>query len=539
MTKFKLTDQQQAFDDALLNTTSHLCLRARAGTGKTTTILESVGSYVDANPDHEVIVCAYNKAITDEIKEKLAKRGHGEWKQDPVTGRKIAPAVTASTAHSLGLSTFKWMFKPEINDKKVNNIVDATAGRINNEQTYRRYTQYKSQIITLVRMAKQAGFGFFPDLPIADIGKWYDLADHYDIDGLDDTTEAEFVVTSAQDAYRASLDATDIVDFDDMILFPLIKNIRVKYTKDLVIVDEAQDLNRARQALLRKFLKRGGRMIIVGDDRQAIYAFAGADATALHNLINQLDAEVLPLSVTWRCPKSIVALAQTIVPDIEAAPGAIEGEVLHVAQEQRDPAQEPGEKPARTVSWYETLEQPLVTGDAILCRNTAPLVNLAYKLIRAGTPCKVEGRSIGEGLKTLATRWKIKTTETLRKRLEAYKERERQKALAKGNESKAEEVEDRVTTIIEIIGACAEKGQYDIVHVVNFIDRLFADGATDCVILATYHRSKGREFPRVFLLEHSARCPSRAARQEWEKVQEQNLAYVAYTRAQESLVFVD
>ena len=57
-------------------------------------------------------------------------------------------------------------------------------------------------------------------------------------------------------------------------------------------------------------------------------------------------------------------------------------------------------------------------------------------------------------------------------------------------------------------------------------------------MLATYHRSKGREWPRVFLLEHHLRCPSKAARQPWQLEQEGNLAYVAITRAQEDLIYV-
>ena len=49
--------------------------------------------------------------------------------------------------------------------------------------------------------------------------------------------------------------------------------------------------------------------------------FAGASANALDELIDELQAEVLPLTMTWRCPKAVVRLAQRIVPDIEAADG--------------------------------------------------------------------------------------------------------------------------------------------------------------------------------------------------------------------------
>lgn len=74
---------------------------------------------------------------------------------------------------------------------------------------------------------------------------------------------------------------------------------------------------------------------------------------------------------------------------------------------------------------------------------------------------------------------------------------------------------------------------------VEFIERLFADGMDNVVTLATYHRSKGREWDRVVLWEHASRCPSKAARQEWQLEQERNLAYVAFTRAKKTLVFVN
>jgi ATP-dependent DNA helicase UvrD/PcrA len=534
--KIKPTAQQQALLDAVADPNSgHLALVARAGCGKTSTILMAVDTIRATLPGREVLVCAFNKAIADEVKEKLKQRGHTDWR-----------AVQASTLHGLGFGLLRSTFKPEVDDKKVRKIVDGLTTGMNSDETRHIYEQYGQQVVALVRMAKQAGFGFFPDLPVEDAASWHRLADHFDINGLDDTSEAEAVVAAAQRVYRLSLAQTNVVDFDDMILFPLIKNLRVKFTKDDVFLDEAQDLSRARQALARKFLGPRGRMIVVGDDRQAIYGFSGADAAALENLTKSLGARTLPLSVTWRCPRAVVKLAQTLVPDIEAAPSAPEGEVLRIPAATTVPASDPTDPQAgdghhlQTTQWYEGAKGVQLTKtDAVLCRNTAPLISLAYQLIRAKVPCKVEGRAIGDGLKALAQRWKVRTVDALTKKLDVYAERERQKALAKGNEAKAEEVTDRVGTLVEICKAVTAAGRHDVADVVAFIDDLFADGAENVTVLATYHRSKGREWPRVFLLEHAVRCPSKAARQDWARRQEENLAYVAFTRAQKSLVFVD
>lgn len=508
-TTLTATPQQTTFLAALTQTDSHLCLQARAGCGKTTAILMGVEAYHTAFPQSEQLVCAYNKAIADEVVGKLKARGY-DWQK-----------VQAATLHSLGFGLVRYIFKPTVDDKKVKLLVNAHTERnlATNETDKNRhvYLQYSAQITALVGYAKQAGVGFFDDMPIGDAAVWYRLADHYDVNGFDDTSAMDTVVAAAQQIYRESLDQTSVIDYDDMILFPLVKNLRVKFTKDIIYLDEAQDLSRARQALARKFIKpRTGRMVVVGDDRQAIYGFSGADAAALSNLTSELGAMILPLSVTWRCPKSVVALANRIVPDLEAALEAPEGEVLYL----------------------DSLPEDLKPGDAILCRNTAPLIQIAYRLIRSGRACKVEGRKIGEGLAVLAQRWKVGSTDMLRKRLEDYCEREMQKALAKGDEAKAESVRDRVDTLYEVIVAVNSRQQFEVSDVLRFISDLFADGADNVIVCATYHRSKGREWSRVILWEHSKRCPSKAAKQSWQKEQEMNLAYVAITRSKSVLVFV-
>ncbi|NBT33657.1 MAG: ATP-dependent helicase, partial [Rhodobacteraceae bacterium] len=241
-----------------------------------------------------------------------------------------------------------------------------------------------------------------------------------------------------------------------------------------------------------------------------------ADAEALPNLIRSLNATVLPLSVTWRCPAAVVRAAQQYVPDIMAADGAPEGEVVRNG----------------------SLPEDIGTGDAILCRNTAPLIDLAYRLIRQGLAAKVEGRAIGDGLKALVNRWKVSDTATLLVRLDGYADREIQKAMAKDDEAKAEEVADRVETLRHIVAAVNYGGSHAVSAVIDHIDDLFADDASNAIILATYHRSKGREWNRVYLFEHATRCPSKAAKQQWQKDQEANLAYVAITRAKQVLTFM-
>ena len=498
----KRTLQQQNFIDAVLASGGgkNFCLRARAGTGKSSTILELVDDYAKQFPAHEVTLCAFGNAAAKELKDKLERRGHSDWRK-----------INASTIHSLGFGLLKYPFKSEIDGNKVRTICD--------QQNDPLYAEFGAVICRLVSYAKLEGFGFFGDAQIGDTSAWYRIAEHYDISSFEEDAPLDRVIVGAQHIYGLSLAQTNVVDFDDMILFPLVKNLRVRFQKDLLIVDEAQDTGRARQALVRKFVKPSGTLIVVGDDRQSIFGFAGAQADALDQLVTGLDCQVLPLTVSWRCPKAVIREAQRIVPDIEYAQDAAEGEVLQLTEL-------PELKPT----------------DAILCRNTAPLVERAYGLLRAGVACKVEGREIGTGLLRLVNRWKrVTTIAAFLDKLEDYRERETQKALAKNNEAKAAEVADRVETLKHLCSVCIDRRQSSLEDLRSFIDSIFADDVTKSgvVTLCTYHRSKGREWPRVFLLDHSRRCPSPWAKQPWQRHQEENLAYVALTRAQETLAYVN
>ena len=93
-------------------------------------------------------------------------------------------------------------------------------------------TRSSAPIGDIVHLAKLEGFGFFDDVQIGDTHAWYEMAEHYGINGFDDTSDMDKVVEAAQHIYRQSLDQTDVVDFDDMVLFPLIKNLRVTVTAE-------------------------------------------------------------------------------------------------------------------------------------------------------------------------------------------------------------------------------------------------------------------------------------------------------------------
>lgn len=194
----------------------------------------------------------------------------------------------------------------------------------------------------------------------------------------------------------------------------------------------------------------------------------------------------------------------------------------------------------KLVPWF--VAESVTANDVALCRNTKPLVETAYNFFRLGIACRVEGRDIGEGLIQLATKWKrITTLSTLLDKLDEYQTTETAKWSAKENTFKIQVLEDKCETLRVIIDHLIIEGLTNVQDLVTHIKAMFGDtpeGEKPKVFtLSTIHKSKGREWERVYIL-HRELLPSRYATQPWQLEQENNLEYVAITRAKSELIYV-
>ena len=481
---FKPSPQQTNFFNWITTGTGSCVLEAVAGSGKTTTLIEAL-KLMNGN----IFFGAYNKNIVTELKEKAPN----------------LPNLTISTIHAAGLNGWKKIApKCIIDSNKCRNIY-------RNLFSTPEFWKLEAPVINLVSYAKQAAIG-------VDGHKdqdWYDLIYHFNLDCLE---QDELVVETAKIILEESVKTdTKIIDFDDMIYSPLIHNVKMtEYS--YVCIDECQDISKSRLKLSLLMLKRGGRLIAVGDPKQAIYGFSGADSESVNNIIKAVDAIEMPLTVSYRCPKAVVAEAQKYVSHIQAHESAIEGKV------------EP---------FNGDLFTCVKQGDAILSRFNKPLVDLVYKFIAKGIGAKIEGREIGSSMKTLVRRYKSKTFSVLNDRLDSYKDRESAKYRIKEKESMAVAIEDKVACIKIIIDRVQKinpKCSDPVEAVVKEIESIFDDSiGNKCVILTSIHKAKGREWQNVYWLQTGE---SKWARQQWEKTQEMHLKYVAITRAKENLFLV-
>jgi hypothetical protein len=340
---------------------------------------------------------------------------------------------------------------------------------------------------------------------------WEAIADRFDIDW------SPIVYQTAREALKHlnELALKGSITFTHMLTLPVFFNFPVSQFPK-IIVDEAQDLNILQHLMLKKALRHNGRIFVTGDDRQAIMAFSGALSNSFNELVSAFGCKVLPLTVSWRCPKAVIRLAQEYVPDIEAAPTAIEGNV--------------------------TESHPIDVSDLpriILCRNNAPLMRLAMKLFVAGYSAECAGRDIGAGLKSTINRVAssknsdhMKSDEFISKLIN-WGEREIER-----RPTRKHSVQDKVSALTALAEQLPTVGSMR-----KHIEQMYVDPEDGQrrpaqFQLSTIHKAKGREWDKVGFLD-SHLLPAKWARQDWEIEQENNLAYVGVTRAKQELIFLD
>lgn len=480
MTRTWSTYQQDIFS-FIEEERGNAIIKAVAGSGKSTTIIEGM-KRVPGNAS--TIFLAFNKSIADELKAK---------------------GVNARTFHSLTYSpVLRALGLQSVDANKLRRVLDAEF----NGNDRRLYGAFASKLVSI---ARQIGIGC---LSPNTFDTWMSIVSHHDLELENEEADLGRGIEVAQELLEFSNNAP-IADFDDLLYLAVLHGISLPKF-DFIFVDEAQDTNAIQRAILRKIMKPNSRIVAVGDPAQAIYGFRGADSNSLNLIAEEFDCKHLPLTVTYRCPTSVVQYAQQWVNHIEAAPGAQEGSVEDLG-----------------MSWNPSM---FSAGDLVVCRTTKPLLSLGYSMLKAKLPVRILGREIGQGLVKLVQRMKGADVDNMLTKLAQWEQRETEKAIAKQDDAKAERLSDQASCIRCIVDGL-DKDERTLDKLVAVVNSLF-DAPGAAVTLCTIHKAKGLEAPTVYWLNRS-KCPSKWARQVWQKQQEANLCYVATTRAQQKLVLIE
>ena len=181
-------------------------------------------------------------------------------------------------------------------------------------------------------------------------------------------------------------------------------------------------------------------------------------------------------------------------------------------------------------------ELVLRPGDMALCRVNAPLVQVAYGLIRRNIPAAIQGRDFGQGIQALIRKAKTEDMSQLISWVQDYRDRELDK-ISKSkfpSESKMQMIEDKCDCLVFLTEGCQSVGE-----LVIRVENLFvANGdRKKCVLLSSVHRAKGLEAERVFIIAPEKMPLRFRDMQPWQLEQEDNLRYVAWTRTKRDLIF--
>jgi hypothetical protein len=464
------TDEQLATLDHCRGVAhANLMINALAGTGKSATL-----KLLDkASKIHPALYLVFNKRNATEALESGGFRstttiktfnacGHGIWAQH------IAPKIALDKAKS------RTLWKVELDSMTRAEVTAA----------WREY----GVVMDGLEKAKSLGYVptgcKFPHTSLIDRATLHLAMDEPPND-LASTLIDDILCESITKAYRG------VIDFNDQIYMPaLFGGTYPKFRR--VMVDEYQDQSPVNHALLARLVK--DRIIGVGDPYQNIYGFRGAKAGGMTNAVKAYTMSELPLSASFRCPSAIVEAAQWRVPHFRWTKdgGSVRTETEFPGSDFPDDA-------------------------TVICRNNAPLLRLAFKLISAGRGVNVMGSELGPKLVGILRKLGDSTLPRA-KALSAIEEW-RETRLVAGSKS-ANDLADCMRVLCEH-GETLGSG-------ISYAEHIFAQNGT--IRLLTGHKSKGLEFDNVFWLDPWL-CD--------DSEQDQNLRYVITTRSQNSLTMLD
>jgi ATP-dependent DNA helicase Rep len=289
----KLNPQQLA---AVRLVDQPLLVLAGAGSGKTRVITEKIAYLVEQGlaARHIAAVTFTNKAAR-EMKHRVSR----------LLDEKNARGLRVSTFHSLGLDLLRAEHRA-MNYKASITLFDEhdRLGLIN----------YLISHDCKQCDADQA------ELYSRQIGSWKNAF----VTAEQALQQAEDFLKPAAQLYRSytrSLKAYNAVDFDDLILLPVLLlqqhgELLEKWQNRLryLLVDEYQDTNVTQYQLVKLLAGRLGKFTVVGDDDQSIYAWRGAQPENLSQLQTDYPRlHVIKLEQNYRSVGRVLKIANQLI----------------------------------------------------------------------------------------------------------------------------------------------------------------------------------------------------------------------------------
>ncbi|MCG8318765.1 MAG: ATP-dependent helicase [Cytophagales bacterium] len=545
----KYTQEQQHIFEFVKNGTGHGIIDAVAGAGKTTTIMASA-EHVQAHK--KMLFCAFNKSIAGEIESKFHQIG--------------MQRVTVKTIHALGWQILRNSSTtgqpPRLEEKKYDQLLKSEKiqkeltefyrgiikiNKLDPDKTYEKYNEYgiKNLLWKVNARLLDINQKFRATLCEDSFEEFSELVVHFGIfNSLEAAKEAfaeelhyyyrchQILLEAGNELSRSTM----ITDYTDMLYLPVAWKLSPVRKFDFVFIDECQDLSRAQLAISLKHANSDARILAVGDPRQSIYGFTGADIESFERVRDITKAQQLPLTICFRCPQDVISIARQIRDDIRGSK-QVSGIVESITPEQ--------------------VIEMARAGDLIVSRVKAPLLMLIFGFIDKNIKVQIHDDEAQDFIRELRNLFKPAERELPFKQMRDGFEELKQTVIKRWEfiiNKNAERIVDPIERDVHIMSEIAYlhrrleflhkkslKWASDCPTMENILRKImgFISAKENSIILSSIHRAKGLEENRVFIIDYPKLPHSRPEIMDWEEIQEVNLKYVAVTRAKEELYLVD
>ncbi|WP_150540013.1 DNA helicase Rep [Actinobacillus vicugnae] len=289
----KLNDQQQ---QAVEYVKGACLVLAGAGSGKTRVIINKIAHLIAQcgySPKQIAAVTFTNKAAR-EMRERVAHS----------IGKENSKGLTISTFHTLGFEILKREYK----------LLGFKAGMT----LFDEHDQ-----LALLKHLLPENVAEDKDLLkalISTISNWKnDLLSPEKVI-LHCKSEQDQVFSHFYQLYQNQLKAYNALDFDDLIMLPVLlfrqfpeAKARWQQKVRYLLVDEYQDTNTSQYELIKLLVGNEANFTVVGDDDQSIYSWRGAKPENMQRLREDFDLKVIKLEQNYRSSQRILHCANILI----------------------------------------------------------------------------------------------------------------------------------------------------------------------------------------------------------------------------------
>ena len=289
----KLNPQQQAAVKAIDHP---LLVLAGAGSGKTRVITEKIAYLVKQGlPARHIAAVTFTNKAAREMKSRVSKL----LDDTQIRGLRV------STFHSLGLDILRKEHKV-LAYKAAITLFDEQ-DKLTLLKNLINHGAKDCDLENLDRYAQQ-------------IGQWKNAFVTPE-QALSQAAKEQTAAAGLYNEYTRSLKAYNAVDFDDLILLPVLlfqqhPAVLEKWQNKIryLLVDEYQDTNITQYQLVKLIAGTLGRFTVVGDDDQSIYAWRGAQPENLAQLQKDFTRlQVIKLEQNYRSTGRILKVANHLI----------------------------------------------------------------------------------------------------------------------------------------------------------------------------------------------------------------------------------